>query len=52
MDENGHNVPHLEITEVVLVHCNIVCNNCEQTLGILYTFLLNKSFDQLLDTFI
>ena len=23
-DENGENVPHLEITEVVLVHCNIV----------------------------
>ena len=23
-DENGKNVPHLEITEVVLVHCNIV----------------------------
>ena len=23
-DKNGENVPHLEITEVVLVHCNIV----------------------------
>ena len=23
-DENGENVPHLEITEVVLVHCNMV----------------------------
>ena len=22
-DSNGENVPHLEITEVVLVHCNI-----------------------------
>ena len=22
-DINGENVPHLEITEVVLVHCNI-----------------------------
>ena len=25
-NENGENVPHLEITEVVLVHCNIVNN--------------------------
>ena len=22
-DKNGKNVPHLEITEVVLIHCNI-----------------------------
>ena len=26
-DKNGENVPHFEITEVVLVHCNIVNNN-------------------------
>ena len=26
-DKNGENVPHLEITEVVLVHCNIVNND-------------------------
>ena len=26
-DKNGENVPYLEITEVVLVHCNIVSNN-------------------------
>ena len=26
-DENGENVPHLEITEIVLVHCNIVNND-------------------------
>ena len=26
-DENGENVPHLEITEVVLVHCDIVNND-------------------------
>ena len=25
-DKNGENVPHLEITEVVLDHCNIVNN--------------------------
>ena len=25
-DKNGENIPHLEMTEVVLVHCNIVNN--------------------------
>ena len=29
-DENEENIPHLEITEAVLVHCNIVNNNYEQ----------------------
>ena len=28
-DKNGENVSHLEITEVVLDHCNIVNNNCQ-----------------------
>ena len=31
-DENGENVPHLEITEVVLMHYNIVNNNYQQDL--------------------
>ena len=48
-DENGENVPHLEITEVVLVHCNIVNNGYQQDSRVLYTFVLNKSFGQLLD---
>ena len=26
-DKNGENVPHLEITEVALVHCDIVNND-------------------------
>ena len=29
-DENGENVPNLEITEVVLVQCNIVNDNYQQ----------------------
>ena len=29
-DENDENVPHLEITEVILVHCNIVNNDYQQ----------------------
>ena len=28
-DKNGENVPHLEITKVVLVHCNIINNDCK-----------------------
>ena len=48
-DENGENVPHLEITEVVLVHCNIVNNDYQQDSRVLYTFVPNKSFGQLLD---
>ena len=42
-DENGEDVPHLEITEVVLIHCSITNNDT------LYTFLSNKSFGRLLD---
>ena len=29
-DKNGENVPHLEITEVLLVHCNMVNNDYQQ----------------------
>ena len=47
-DENSENVPHLEITEVVLVHCNMVNNDYQQDLRVLYTFLPNKSFGSLL----
>ena len=48
-DENGENVPHLEITEVVLMHYNIVNNDYQQDSRVLYTFVPNKSFGQLLD---
>ena len=41
-DKNGENVPHLEITEVVLVHCNIINNDYLQDLRVLYTFVPNK----------
>ena len=34
--ENGENVPYLEITEVVLVHCNIVNNNYQQNSRVCY----------------
>ena len=38
-DKNGENVPHLEITEVVLVHCNMVNNDYQQDSRALYTFV-------------
>ena len=47
-DKNGKNVPHLEITEVVLVHCDIVNNDYQQGSRVLYTFVPNKSFGSLL----
>ena len=47
-DKNGENVPHLEITEVVLVHCNIVNNDYQQDSRVLYMFVPNKPFGSLL----
>ena len=48
-DENGENLLHLEITEVVLVHCNIINHDYQQDSKVLYTFVPNKSFGQLLE---
>ena len=48
-DKNGENVPHLEIVELVLIHCNIVNNNYQPNLRILYTFVPNKPFGSLLE---
>ena len=48
--EDGENVSNLEVTEVVLVHCNIVNNNYQRNSRVLYTFVLNKAFGQSLDT--
>ena len=42
--ENGENVPHLEITEVIN-------NSYQQSSRILYTFVPNKSISQLLSIF-
>ena len=47
-DKNGEYVPHLEIVEFALVHCNVVNNNYQQNSRILYTFVPNKPFDSLL----
>ena len=38
----------LEAAEVVLVHCNLVNNNYQQTSKVLFTFVPNKQFGQLI----
>ena len=48
-DKNRENVSNLEITEVVLVHCNTVKDDYQHDSRVLYTFIPNKSFGQLLD---
>ena len=48
-DKNDEIIPRLEITEVVLVHCNIINNDYQQDSRILDVFIPNKLFCQLLD---
>ena len=48
-DMNGENVPHLEVAEVVLAHCNLVNNDDQQDSRILYTFVPNKTLGSLLE---
>ena len=48
-DKNGENVLHLEIVELVLIHCNVGNNNHQQNSRILYKFVPNKPFGSLLE---
>ena len=48
-DKSGENVPRLEVVELVLVHCNLVNNDCQQDSRILYAFVPNKTFGSLLE---
>ena len=48
-DKNGENVPHLEVLELVLLHCSLVNNDYQQDSRILYSFVPNKPFDSLLE---
>ena len=47
-NKDGEIVPKLETVEVVLVHCNLVNNNYEQASTVLFTFVPNKQYGQLL----
>ena len=48
-NRNWEHAPHLEITVVVLIHCNIFNNVHQQDSRVLHTFVPNKSFGQLLN---
>ena len=48
-DKDGENVPKLESVEVVLVHCNLVKNDYQLTSKVLFTFVPNKQFGQLIN---
>ena len=48
-NKNGENLPYLEIIEVMLTYYNVVNNSYQQNSRVLYTFVPNKSFGQLLD---
>ena len=48
-DENGGNVPHLEVAEVLLIDFNIVNKDHQQDLRVLNTFVPNKSLGELLN---
>ena len=48
-DKDGEDVPKLESVEVVLVYCNLVNNNYQQTSKVLFTFVPNKQFGQLIN---
>ena len=48
-NKNGEIVPKLESVEVVLVHCNLVKNDCQHASKVLFTFVPNKKFGKLLN---
>ena len=47
-DKNSENVPRLENVQVVLVHCNLVNNSYQQHSRVLFTFVPNKQYGQLI----
>ena len=48
-DKDGENVPKLESVEVVLLHCNLLKNDYQHTSKVLFSFVLNKQFGQLIN---
>ena len=47
-DKNSELVPKLESVDLVLVHCNLVNNSYQQASKVLFTFVPNKKFGQLI----
>ena len=48
-DKDGGNEPKLESVKVVLLHCNLVKNDYQHTLKVLFTFVLNRQFGELIN---
>ena len=48
-DKNSKNTPKLESVEVVLVHCNLVNNDYQHISKVLFSFVPNKQFGQLIN---
>ena len=48
-DKDGENVAKLESVEFVIVHCNSVRNDYQHTSKVLFTFVPNKQFGQLIN---
>ena len=48
-DKNGEHEPKLDSVEVVLVHCNLVKNDYQHTSKVLFTFVPNTEFGQLIN---
>ena len=49
VDSDKNNVPKLESVEAVLVHCNLVENDYQHTSKVLFSFVPNKQFGQLIN---
>ena len=47
-DENSENKPRLKNVEIILVHCNLVNNSYQQASTVLFTFVPNKQYGQLI----
>ena len=47
-DKNSELVPKLESVDLVVVHCNLVNNSYQQAYKVLFTFVPNKKFGQLI----
>ena len=48
-DKNSQKVPKLESVEVFLVHCNLVKNDYQHSSKVLFSFVPNKQFGQLIN---
>ena len=47
-DKNSELVPKLKSVDLVLVHCNLVNNSYQQSSKVLFTFVPNKKYGQLI----